>query len=231
MSDPLKIDVPLVVEIESLAIPICDFHETRDRLIAEKKHFDPISLMSVPYGQLYLCCISNAGKAMCNKNFVTNERRNRRARFLSMDEVAIAECTGMLHTERMYDDVKYRRESSFTAPSKWDDCSDRQQAWFKLNCVVNHTDQPMGRLADTIDLLKQAAFAHDLPNDVVFSMIARIRAAASALHNGITDPQFRERLIVICNSIYYFLPENERLFVSKEELADYTCTSNCYRTE
>jgi hypothetical protein len=225
----ITIDPPLIVEIESLALPIHDFYETRNKLIAEGKQFDPISLMSVPYGQLYLCCISNAGTAMCDSALVAAERRNRRTRFLTMDAEQLKECDSLLHTERMLEDVKWCRESNSITPTKWSECNERQQAWFKVNCVINHTDSPMNRLAEAIDLLKQAAFNHDLPNDVVFSLIARIRAAVSALAQGITEQQFRERIIQIADTIYYFLPENERLFCGKEELRDYSCTSNCYR--
>lgn len=221
-------ETPLVVEVESLAIPIRDFYETRDQLIHEGKTFDWITLMSIPYHQLYLACIGNAGAAMCSVKLVAAEKRNRRSRFMDMDHTEFESCSTLLQAEHMLEDVKIRRAVAKT-PSKWGECSERMQAWFKLNCLMNHTDSPLTRVAEAIDLLKEAAMSHDLPQEVAFSFVAKIRAAGAGLQQGITSDQFRDRMGMISEAILHFLPDNERKFCEKEELADYVCTSNCYR--
>ncbi len=221
-------DVALVIEVESLAVPIRDFYEIRDQLVSENKTFDPFSLMSVPYHQLYLCCIGNAGDARCEPALVAAEKHNRRARFIIMDEDGLLENNGILQQERMVGDVLSRRGKS-SQLGRWEDLSDRQQVWFKLNCVVNHTDSPLLRVQEAVNLLKDCGSSHSLPPEVARDFAAKIRNVMHGYLNGITDEMFRKRIATFADHVINFLPDDERKVCQNESLADYSCTSNCYR--
>lgn len=228
-TDLLSLNIPLVVEVESLAIPFRDFYETRDRLLDEGRTFDVFSLMGIYYHQLHLCCMGNACKAMCSSKLVAAEKYNRRARFVHMGETELKECENMLRIEEMHDDVLKQRTSQ--EPVKWDDLNDRQQAWFKLNCIVTHTDAPLARVQEAVELLKECGATRNLPPEVSRDFACKIRNAMAGYINGISDEVFRKHIGIVTDYMLRFMPDTERFICQRESLADYSCTSNCYRLQ
>jgi hypothetical protein len=199
------------------------FDELRDSLIAEGKKFDEASLRLVFYEQLHLCCIGNAGAAACNSKLVKAEKESRRERFLSMEPDEFKACEIFLRRQGMYDDVVYA--TSAQAAPAWDDLSERQKVWAKLNCVYNHVDDPRQRVEDAISLLRSCS-SSCLPPDVCWHYIARLRGLNP---KSLTADQYRASIAEIADNIRAFLPEAELSVCRKEEIRDFQCTSDCFK--
>jgi hypothetical protein len=217
------------IEVEALDIPQRDFAELRRELIEQGKKFDERTLKAVPYFQLHLCCIGNAGAAACLPRMVQAEKANRRERFLSLQPEEFEEASTYLKIEQMYDDVVYALAYR-TAP-KWSSLSLRQKLWAKLTCLYNHVNDPTPRLSEAIALFDHCAQNPEsgLPSDVCMIYGSKLRGMASVFPGKISDDLFRSKLVEIATNLLEFLPQEEQQVVSKEQLQDFSCTSDCFR--
>src|SRR5208337_4531972 len=117
------------VDVESYGPSRRDFYDLRSELIEDSKKFDEVSLRRLPYHQLHLTCIGNAGDAACSPELVQQEKARRRERFIAMEEEEFKACERYLRTEEIYDDVVFAISSKLAV--RWGDLNDRQKAWAK----------------------------------------------------------------------------------------------------
>jgi hypothetical protein len=211
--------------IDSLGEPLRGFEALRDELIDAGKKFDAESLMHIPYEKLAWCATGMAGAAMCPLKIVQEEKRNRRERFLAMDD--IADVKTLLQIEQMHEDV-IRARSLDQAP-KWEDIRLRQKAWFKLNCIANHLDNVFPRMVDAAALLGQVRETGDLPPDFTSVQIKKIDNLTIAYPGVMSDSIFRIHIASIALDIKKLMPEDEQKVCEAEVLYNYGCTSDCYR--
>jgi len=217
------------IEIETLDTPRRDFADLRRELVAEGKKFSEKTLAAIPYSQLHLCCIGNAGPTACLPRLVQQEKRNRRERFLNMEPEEFKASVTYLKIEQMYDDVMYA--ISYRLAPKWEILSDRQKLWAKLTCLYNHIDNPMPRIDEVVEMFAQCAAnpVGGLPVDVCRVYGSKLKGMATVYPGKVSDELFREKTGEIAETLLEFMQPEERKMLEKEQLQDFTCTSDCFR--
>ena len=221
--------VQAAVKIEVLNFePLSDFIVLRSELIARGEKFSPSTLARVPYEQLTLCCTGEAGAARCDRELVVNERKARRARFLNMETKDLSDSQNFLRVNQMEEDVKF--DQTIRLAPRWEDLNSRQKVWVKLHCIHNHIDSPGERLKEVVLLLRDCAEQRLLPPEVAKSYGPRLRALVTMLNPPrITDTFFRIKIGELAESIFEFLPTEEAELLQREEIQNYSCSSDCYR--
>jgi hypothetical protein len=214
------------VNVESYGDARRDFYDLRSDLIERNKKFDEASLRFLPYHQLHLCAMGNAGDATCDPRLVQREKARRRERFIAMDDEEFKACERYLRAEEMYDDVMLVLGSKL-AP-RWGELSDRQKLWAKLACLYNHLDDPQQRMGEAILLLRKCSTT-SLPTDVCLHYMGRMRGLMATYPGKVTDEFFRVQIEDIRDTIRDFLPDDERVVCDKEQIVDFQCTSDCFR--
>jgi len=214
------------VDVESYGPSRRDFYDLRSELIEDSKKFDEVSLRRLPYHQLHLTCIGNAGDAACSPELVQQEKARRRERFIAMEEEEFKACERYLRTEEIYDDVVFAISSKLAV--RWGDLNDRQKAWAKLNCLHNHIDNPHPRMGEVILLLRKCSTT-SLPTDVCLHYMSKLRGLMSVYPGKLGDEFFRSQIEDIRDNVRDFLPDEERIICDKEQVADFQCTSDCFR--
>jgi hypothetical protein len=217
----------LKIKIDPLGTPQRDFFQVRNQLALEGRKFDFDTLPSLPYNQLSLAAIGTAGTTMCPLELVQDEKRQRRERFLSMDEEALQGMKNFLLIERMWDDILFER--AYNALPHWDNLTDRQKIWLRLNCVNNHVDSPNARLTEVVGFLAKGFKAGELPLEISASFTSKLRSLLHLYPKYIDDNTFRDRITVMTANFFQFLPLDEAKQVEGEEIQGYSCTSDCYR--
>ena len=207
--------------------PLSDFLVLRSELIARREKFSPVTLARVPYEQLTLCCTGEAGAARCDRELVVNERKARRARFLNMETQDLANSQNFLRVNQMEEDVKF--DQTIRLAPRWEDLNARQKVWAKLHCIHNHIDNPEGRLKEVILLLRDCADQRLLPPEVAKSYGPRLRGLITVYPGRVNDTFFRIKIGELAESIFEFLPTEEAELLQREEIQNYSCSSDCYR--
>ena len=217
----------LKVSIDSSGTPQQDFYQLRNRLVSESKKFDSSTLPLIPYNQLYLTIIGTAGIAMCSLDLVQEEKRQRRQRFLLMDENTLISMKNYLLIEQMWEDVCFER--IYSEFPRWDDLTERQKIWLKLTCIANHIDSPQLRITEVIDLLKVCEKTGSLPIEVASNFASKFRDILRLYPLRISGNTFRNRIIGIASNFSQFLPQEETKQIEDEQVQGYSCTSDCHR--
>jgi hypothetical protein len=203
-----------------------DFYTLRRELGDRGEKFTDAYLQSVPYSQLHLCCIGNAGGLACTLKSVQQEKLRRRERFLSMEMDEFRAVENYLKIEQMYDDVKSAIEARLTPT--WDSLNDRQKACAKLICLYNHVDNPQKRMGEMVVLLRRCS-TNQLPADVAGAYMVKLKGLLSVFPGKLSDETFRSKIADITDNLLNFLPDQERSIIDREEIQDYRCTSDCFR--
>jgi hypothetical protein len=203
-----------------------DFYAVRDTLVKSKQKFTADNLHLVPYDQLALCCIGNAGAAACSQKAVQQEQEQRRERFLHMQPEELAESENYLKMERMYDDVIYA--IAYRNAPTWESLNDRQKACAKLVCIANHIDNPHPRLKECLALLRKCSTT-SLPTDAAMAYMMALKALQGVYPGRMSDETFRNKIAEILDNLMVFLPDEELPPLDKEELQGFSCTSDCFR--
>lgn len=218
------------IEIEaSMDTPQRDFAELRLELIERGERFDETNLCAVPYSQLHLCCIGNAGEASCHPRLVQQEKASRRDRFLSMEYDEFKDAETYLKIEQMYDDVMYAITNCVTP--KYDSLSECQKLWVRLTCLYNHTDNPGQRIQWVLSLFLKCAASDTvgLPVDICKTYAGKLKGISSVYPGRISDDTFREKIGEMAETVLQFMPVDERQLIEKEQLRDFSCTSDCFK--
>ena len=216
------------IEVES-DVSQRDFADLRRELIEQGRKFDENTLRAVPYSQLNLCCIGNAGSAACSLELVQQEKASRRERFLSMESDEFKEAEYFLKIERMYDDVMFALTNR--TASQWNGLTDCQKLWTKLTCLYNHVDNPTQRMQEALALFAKCANdpTSGLPSDVCSIYASKLRGMTSVYPGRVSDDAFREKIGEMAETLLEFMPVSSRQVLEKEQLQGYSCTSDCFR--
>ena len=218
----------MIIDIEP-ATPRGDYYAVRDSLIQQGRQFDASTLHQVPYDCLYLCCIGNSGPAACSLELVQQEKRSRRERFMHLEADEFEEATLYLKLERMYDDVVYALACRDTV--HWADLTPRQQLWAKFTCLLNHVDNPTPRLEEALCLLRSiAGEAEDgLLAEHRDFLVSKLGGMMTVFPGKLDDRVFRDKLEEMADGLYESLSSEEQKELEKEQIQDFTCTSDCFR--
>lgn len=202
-----------------------DFYDLRSELIEQDRQFDTQTLAYLPYHQLHLCCIGNAGDAVCSPVLVTMEKRARRQRFLSLEDDAFNQVESLLRYEEMHDDVIFNVNQQ--AAPHWDDLTLRQQAWAMLHCLWTHSDDMMLRLREAHDLLHHCK-TRMMPVDVCMHYMTKLDGLMMSL-GKLSDDMLRSQIEEVRDNVRDFLPEPELSICQREQIRGFVCTSDCFR--
>lgn len=202
------------------------FPDLRDRLVLEGRKFDEQSLQFLSYNELQLCCIGNAGPAICSAKLVQDEKAYRRERFLSLEPEELNECERFLRNQNMYDDILHGISS--LGKISWKDLDNHQKVWAKLYCLFNHLDEPQLRLEECHYFLQKCFSSSSLPVDVVRHYKNKVLSLLTAV-GQITDDLMRNQIEEIKDDIRDFLPEEKRSICTLERIRDFRCSSDCFR--
>lgn len=215
------------IEIDnSVSVRRRDFYDLRDELLDAGLKFDAIRIASLPYNQLHLCSMANAGKTACAPNIVQQEKESRRSRYLHMEPDEFKAATNYLKMERMYDDVMQVISLQYTP--RWGELNDRQKVWVKLTCLTNHLDNPHPRLGEAILLFRKCATTL-LPREVAMAFMEKLKGIITVYPGRLSDETYRDKLLEMKAGLIDFLPEAERTRLQAEQIQDYSCTSDCFR--
>jgi hypothetical protein len=217
----------LKIKIDPLGTPQQDFYRVKHQLALEGCKFDSATLPSLSYNQLPLACIGTAGPTMCALDLVQSEKRQRRERFLTMDEETLQGMKNYLLIERMWEDVLFER--TYSILPHWDNLTDRQKIWLRLNCVNNHVDSPNARMTEVVGLLAKCLKNGELPLEISTTFTSKLRSLLQLYPKHIDDSTFRDRITVLTSHFFQFLPVDEAKQIENEEIQNYSCTSDCYR--
>jgi hypothetical protein len=215
------------VDVESYGGARRDFYDLRIDLIEQDKRFDETSLRLLPYHQLHLAAMGNAGDAACQVTVVQQEKARRRERFLAMDAEEFKACERYLRAEEMYEDVILVIGSKL-AP-RWEELSDPQKLWAKLGCLYNHLDDPQQRMGEALLLLRKCSTTSHLPTDVCQHYLFRLKGLMATYPGQVSDDFFRTQIEDTRDNIRDFLTDDERGVCDNGQIANYQCTSDCFR--
>ena len=225
MEEPLKIEIEIDPEL-------VQFQDAQKELASQGKHFYGKVLRKIPYSQLHLCCIGSAGLTACSPFLVSREKERRIGRFVSLGPEELVQAEGWLKTEGMFSDVM-AEVTSKSSPC-WQDLKPRHKVVAKLFCIYNHMDFPEGRILETMEYLKQAAFDGLPPmlcseiSSKLLLLVRRYRGIGISEKEHIGDPEFREGVWKVMETVMDILPKEEREILLKEQIKDYSCTQGCF---
>jgi hypothetical protein len=217
----------LIVEIDSNGYTRVEFSEMRELVLSQGRQFNALDLACVPYEQLSLCATANAGAAGCNLSLIREEKRGRRRRFVEMSFDQFPNVVRYLQAQSMFPDV-LRDRARRTAPL-WENLSVVQKAWFKLSCVNNHIDNPGDRLRDSENLVFRAGDTGLIPLQQASWCVDIISQLLAHYPQNVTAETLRGSLANLTEELLQLMPEAEREVCAREELRDYSCTSDCFQ--
>jgi hypothetical protein len=203
------------------------FPEFRQQLLAEERPFTERELAKLPYTHLPFAAIANAGKARCSLDLVINEKVRRRDRFVTMSPEALDDAKRYLQIEGMFDDVTDALESR-EAP-RWERCTERTKLWLKLNCIHDHTDNPMPRLKEVTELIRTTYEADQLKKVVADRFTKEIGHLRTFYPDAISDEELRDKTGSLAEELLSMLGDLEWGICEHGRIRDYSCTSDCYR--
>jgi len=217
----------LIVEFDANGREQIDFNDLREKLLREGRGFTDRDLCLVPYSQLSLCAMANAGTAACDIALVRAEKKARRHRFVEMSPDAFAEVRRYLHANGLYTDVVRDRERR-RAPA-WESLSILQKTWFIMTCLNNHVDAPGERLREIENLLFMAGDAGLMPIQKASLFVDLIAQLVTGYPHAVDAEMFRAYISGQAEELMQFMPETERETCANEILSNYSCTSDCFQ--
>jgi hypothetical protein len=217
----------LKVKLDLLGEPQQDFYQVKNNLLLNSCKFDANTLSTLSYNQLVLAAINPAGDTICDLKLIQDEKRQRRERFLSMSEENLLMMKNYLIIERMWDDIHFER--NYNILPNWNNLTERQKIWLRLNCIVNHIDNPNTRLFEVIVRLNDCISNGTLPYEISNAFMVKIKGLIRLYPKLIDDNTFRDRVTIIAALFFQYLSQDEAKQIENEEIKNYSCVSDCYR--
>jgi len=181
--------------------PYTDFYSVLEELKANGKKFDGKALKRLDISQLDLACIGNAGVCRCSVSLVQKEKTSR---------------------------LTFTQSDILNQPPNWNKLSVLSKIWFKLTCLITHTDNPSKRITEVISLFQQANTQHLLSPEVALSLKAEFQAILQ--RPKVADATLRSACDLAASVVFKFVPPEEVAICDQKLLSDYSCSSFCFRT-
>lgn len=186
-----------------------NFFELKDELLTKGETFSESSLKLLAYPDLKRAAIGDAGQAACDLELVENERNFR----LDDAETKLPEVPPC---KEMAFDLNLRRQiRNLQAYPSWDSLSDPAKAYFLIRCLRSHTDNPVQRFLQLLEVLPEDSPYWSATQDLMkvegFLSLKQVRDAYrgfESLTRGLSDWEHG-----ICLSL---------------TLQGYSCTGGCF---
>ena len=202
-----------------IVTPTREFYELLAELKTKGEHFSPVSLRELPYDQLALASMGNAGNCRCSVEDVINEKQERRAVLLGLPK---SKLESIKLDDQIASDLQDDRITLNRKIPSWRDLSRVAKLYFKLTCLETHPHDPFLRLSEVVNLCREAS---ELPQQLAFSL--KIEFQSAVLSKPSPD-WVRDTATKATNILYGFITGPEIETVDKLELRDYVCTAGCF---
>lgn len=133
----------------------------------------------------------------------------------------------------MFDDVM--AEVAAKSAPDWNNLKPRQRLVAVLFCLYNHTDDPEVRAMESVELLREAAgdgippmLCSELCSKMV-SLTRRYMGVGVEDKDRIGDPEFREGVFQVIESVLNVLSKEEATILIQERIRGFSCTQDCHR--
>lgn len=216
----------LTIEIDPHGMSRVPFADLRSLLLETRQTFSDRELRLLPYSELILAALANAGASACTIEAVLAHKQARRRRFLSMSPDALAKAQRYLQDEGMYTDIQALVAMRDAPP--WDTLTSPVRLWLKLNCLYTHIAEPEQRLRDAISLAAEAESASLLDSSRAYRMIEKLDRLRHFYPSGLSDDTFRTAIGCMSEEMLELLSIEEQEHCQRELVADYSCTGGCY---
>ena len=167
-----------------------NFFELKDELLTKGETFSESSLKLLAYPDLKKAAIGDAGRAACDLELVENERNLR----LDGAEALLPEIPPC---KEMAFDLNLRLQiKNLQAYPSWDSLSAPAKAYFLIRCLRTHTDNPVQRFLQLLEVLPEDSPYRPVTLDLMkqaereFLPLKRVRDAYrgfETLTRGISD--------------------------------------------
>lgn len=200
--------------------PTREFYELLAELKTKGERFSSKTLQELPYDQLILAAMGNAGSCRCSIQDVTQEKQERRALFLGMpqDKFEQMKLEDQLVSDLQDDRIIY----SHSVPS-WKNLSVVAKLYFKLTCLETHPHDAFLRMSEVVVLCRDASAT--LPQQLAFSLKLEFQ---SAILSKPSTEWVKDAATKATNLLYGFITGPEMDIVDRLELRDYVCTAGCF---
>ncbi len=215
----------LEIEIDPHGMSRVPFVDLRTRLLGMEERFTDRSLRLLPYPEIILSAMPNAGKAACTLAEAKRAKQLRRERFLSLSPDELLKAKSYLQKEGMYADISAAIQMR-SAPT-WDDLSPVARLWCKLNCLYTHIDLPDLRLKEATLLLENVHRELSLPDAVLTRISDDLDQLLWLYPEVIDSDMFRVSLGTLAEEVLHHLTSSEQ--AQCELVAGYHCTGHCYQ--
>lgn len=202
------------------------FAEVRARLLAFGQIFTERDLRLLPYNEISLAAMANAGKTACTLQQVIEEKRRRRYRFLHLSPDELDKAKRYIQVEGMYSDLCAQQQMR-VAP-RWSTLSARAKLWFKLNCLYTHSDAPEQRLRETYPLVLECEQRGYLKPENAQRIVGTLDSVSWLYPDAMDVEVFHTTLGRLTEEVLGYLDDTDMVNCQRELIADYSCTSNCY---
>lgn len=209
-------------------LPSLIFYEVQAKLVSEGKTFDRASMKALPYADLPLCAIGDAMQARCRMHLVREEQKSRLIPYVNMPLAELEAIRGTLD-DLMFADISALRNAKVVRPS-WHDLTDPQKLYFKIRCLRNHWDGPRVRLRDALMIMANIVRETNQLDPRFLPIQRGIMKLMKDDEEGRLDGQeLRETLKGYREVIATMLTPEQKAVCDSAELADHSCTNDCFR--
>ena len=203
-----------------IVTPTRGFYELLAELKSKGARFSAKTLRELPYDQLLLAAMGNAGVCRCSVEDVTQEKQERRALFLGMPQEKFAQ---MKLEDQLASDIQDDRIACTRAIPSWRDLSVAAKLYFKLTCLEAHPHDAFLRMSEVVALCREAS--PSLPQQLAFSL--KLEFQSAVLSKPSTE-WVKEASTKASNLLHGFITGPEIDTVDRLELRDYVCTAGCF---
>lgn len=218
---------PLLIAFDSNGLERVDFYRVREQLLRDNTQFDAAILRVIPYSQLSLCSIGNAGAARCSLDLVREEKQARRRRFEEMSPDRLHQVKRYIQSEGMFTDI--HRTTTLRSCPTWDDLTLMQKLWHTLTCIHHHSDNPRERLLRAERLFFRAGNEDRLPLTAAHQFVDRMGQLLNQPPAPGRGKNFSFIVAGYAEEIMQRMPTAERTICARELVRDYRCTSDCFQ--
>lgn len=197
-----------------------DFYDVLAELKKTQSIFKPANLQRLPYDQLILAAMGNAGSCRCSVEDVIAEKQERRAIVLSHPNRDTFKLDDNLMSNLQNDLLQIN-----TKIASWKNLSIPSKIYFKLICLENHSHDAFKRLSEVVELFKEAEETCALPQQIASSLRLEFQ---SALLSKSSEIWVRDAATKVSNILYGFITNPEIETIDSLELKDYQCSAGCF---
>lgn len=197
-----------------------DFYELLAELKVKGEPFSAQTLRELPYDQLILAAMGNAGVCRCSVEDVIQEKQERRVPFLGMTQEKLEQ---LKLNDQLISDIQDDQILCSRVIPSWRDLSVVGKLYFKLTCLESHPYDAFLRMSEVVALCQETSTT--LPQQLASSLKLEFQ---SAILSKPSAEWVKNASSKASNLLYGFITGPEIEIANRLELRDYVCTAGCF---